>query len=575
MSKLRREITLLLIETDYKHAWKILEEVDRKVLEVIEFIYNDIGYAIYESISSIDILDLVMITSDKELKKKMGEVFKNPNPDTIEDIYNTLDGIFKSDKMIATNNLARAYAASAVKQAQVKQAAGPRGFVTDIDASVYERPIPYSFTNGMIDMYSIAVESRSAAGALYHSNTSIQDSEWFARELQIVAMNVTNLLHVDCGTTRGIPWTVLGEGPTLYSDGYKGDLPNMIGRYYKENEKDVAWSVIQGNEKHLVGKTIYIRDIITCNLANKQHVCVKCYGQLGTFINPNVNIGTISSVSVTKQNSQNILSTKHHIASAGDDGIKLTTETKKYFLADGLFYKPRKNIVSRNGKDKIEIVITMTEFYGLNDIGATKQVNVDPRRVSRISYITFRKTLANGDAVTDTVDIRQGKAPGFFTREFLVYVLQNGYSIEDETYVININDFVATGVPIIELQKTVFDFKAFSDTTINKFKSGGKNNTYVPMLQDIFTFVNSKLNVNLSLLSCCVYGFTNMTREEPYDTFSIREIVRTRSFSSIVGYGYLTNTLMRPDSLNQDRLEHPLDVLLDPHAVCKQHVTYD
>ena len=84
---------------------------------------------------------------------------------------------------------------------QTAQSLIARGYLTDIDSTIFKKPI-VSFLDGLISLEDKAMESRSAAKALIFSGTNTADSEYFSRELQLLVSTLCRLHEGDCGSTK-------------------------------------------------------------------------------------------------------------------------------------------------------------------------------------------------------------------------------------------------------------------------------------------------------------------------------------------------------------------------------------
>lgn len=105
----------------------------------------------------------------------------------------------------------------------------------------------------------------------------------------------------DCGSKHLIPYDIKS----------KEHLKKLDGKYYKEHLDDDDYKVLRANkDKHLIGKTLYFRSIITCCL--KDEVCPRCVG-LTANINEDIADGfaAFQTEETTKKLNQDVLSTKH------------------------------------------------------------------------------------------------------------------------------------------------------------------------------------------------------------------------------------------------------------------------
>lgn len=99
-------------------------------------------------------------------------------------------------------------------------------------------------------------------------------------------------------------------------------LFKLKNRYYRLPNQ-VGYKLLKGNEQELIGKKILVRSPITC--ASTEGICRKCYGEL-FHINRSLNSpGGLSATEISEPVTQNVLSTKHLLATDSDI-IKFTNE---------------------------------------------------------------------------------------------------------------------------------------------------------------------------------------------------------------------------------------------------------
>ena len=105
----------------------------------------------------------------------------------------------------------------------------------------------------------------------------------------------------DCGTKHLVPYEIKS----------KNHLKKLNGKYYKLNNDDNDLSLLSAKrDKHLIGKTIYVRSAATCALGD--HVCPKCVGSTAsTNYDISDGLSAFESEEITKVVNQSILSTKH------------------------------------------------------------------------------------------------------------------------------------------------------------------------------------------------------------------------------------------------------------------------
>lgn len=549
-----------------------LVQVFAKMYEVVNRINNEVIYTSITYSASLSIEDFLEIQMKPELLNSLKAVNNLKTNEAVQASYAVLDNIIRTDKNLVNNVIAMGYIAGTINPNQVKQMLASRGFLTEIDSSVFKYPVPFSFALGLNDLYSIAVESRSGAKALFLSNKAIQASEYFAREMQLVSMAVSNLVDGDCGNKEYIDWLVRDDSLTG-----KADLDNLIGqRYLNEDGKE---EVITKKHTHLIGKVIKKRSTMKCKEINKGSICTACFGELSYNVHKHTNIGHISSTTCTSQISQSILSTKHLTSSADADSISLDDTTKKFFSVknkDGYGFRAA---VLGKARSKLVLIVDQNSAFGLKDLSPDEDVRkLNPARVSRIESFILNVEHQDGKVETYPITVKNGSRYGSFTYDFLEYIAEGGYYLDEyDRYIIDLNDWTKT-VAILRLPQVEFNFLALATVITSMFKSKMENNRYFKetqesLLQKVFDMINSKLNVNIALLEVIVYAFTVMNennmdlgRNTKTPTVArIFDIITNRSLGSAYAWEQETKWMFSPTVFNgRNSINHLLDVLYKP-----------
>ena len=170
--------------------------------------------------------------------------------------------------------------------------------------------IDKSFINGGVSEpleYYVESSTGRTAQIIKFNNTS--SSGTFARILGL--NNMDSFLypdpHYDCHTRHYVKVEVK-------SDKFLKHLSLM---WYREHPNGIERSIDYRKDKHLIGKTIYLRSPITCASAAQGHgICYKCYGNLAYSVynvdeQIGINIGRIAAEIITSKLTQMQLSTKH------------------------------------------------------------------------------------------------------------------------------------------------------------------------------------------------------------------------------------------------------------------------
>lgn len=162
--------------------------------------------------------------------------------------------------------------------------------------------------------------------------------------------------------------------------------------------------------------------------------------------------------------------------------------------------------------------------------------------------------------------------------------MSTGFILEHDRarYVIPIDKWTRRS-PVITLPNSVFDFTSFNKnlesiiTSKKRIDKTGNTISYEAMLSELFTFCNSKLNVNIALLEIILYGFTindyvnddyRLARGSKNSIMGgIGDVIKNRSVSTIMGYEELTSGFLDPITTKPEFKESSMfDILIDPVA---------
>ena len=548
----------------------VLEPVYERMMSAVEYIYNEIICNNLEYVSSLDITDFLDIQLDPRLMSAIDNVRVKKDLTSIEKCYEVLDTVIRTRDDLVNNPIAKGYISGSISANQVKQLLGSRGFVTEIDSSIFKYPIASSFVLGMSDMYEMAVESRSGAKALYLSNRAISLSEYFAREMQLVTMGVESLVDGDCGNREYIEWVVQED-----------DFKNLLGLHYFTDNGEM---IIGVNDRHLIGTTIKLRNLIKCKSSNKRHVCTACFGELSYNVPTHANLGHICTTILTAILTQLILSTKHITTSASSDTVVLNGHMKDFFImrnrSGSATYTFRSGSISKRSC-KYRLHIAQDSAPGLSDIGSSTNIHrLNITRVSSIRNIVISVEEPDGTVSTYPMDISQGNRNASFSIEFLKYVLKHGYEIDEmDRYVIDLSEW-KHGTSFAVLPQVEFSYIHLAMAIKKMFKSMREdpNNSPEALLHTLFDTVNAKLDINLAMMQVIVYAYTaadpgnhNYDMARNSDTGSpakIRSIMTNRSLGGAYAWESGMYTIHSPISFNgNNAVDHPLDVMLMPNEV--------
>lgn len=544
-------------------------------------IYNELSQLAEPNVISIDILDFLQVIDDPEIAELNANV--QPNHASITSTYKKTLEILRNKMSLAGNALVKALRSKGVNANQLSQCINFLGFRTEVTGAILPEPVNTNFAAGMYRLYDYAAESRSAAKNFFASEKPLQDSEYFARILQLTTGSVEKIVYEDCGSKKLLDWNL--QGPIVDELGntvYPGDLKFMRGKYYLE-EGSTKLKVIGGHEKHLYGKTIRLRMAMFCNHGNAHNVCNVCFGDMARNISPHANVGHLCAVTMTQQTTQSVMGGKHLDSSSVSPGISLGHVLAQYFRLD----KSRvKYYVRPEFKDRMtRLVVSQESARRLPDIlRISKLEDISVSSVSDIQTIDIIATQNHIEHAPVTLDVSQDNNNVQFTIEFLAYLKKAKWTIDKyNNYVLDLKDWDFE-LPIMRLPEVEYSYSDHSKQIEGIIKYRKKpikgqpdpTDTPVNLMYELFTLVNRKLSVHMSCLDVIVYSLMIPARndfglarnaENPL-LAKLEDIVKNRSLGNAYCYEETTNTIFAPESfLALNRPDSVYDVFVMPAEV--------
>lgn len=542
-------------------------------------LYNSILHRIENSVVSLDIVDFIEILENPIIKKTLDEL--QPDEKSIENAYNVLRHGLKKDPALALNPLSRATTAGLVKEDQVLQCLGPRGYVTDIDSNRFNVPILRGYAKGLRRVYDHLIESRSASKSLYFSKSDLQNAEYFSRKLQLLCQTVKNLHHVDCGSTEYLVWKIK---PPVFENGKKtflGDLNYLVGKYYLDPESN-SLKAIKETDQHLEGKTLKIRSVIAgCSHPDPYGICATCFGQLSVHVPRFTNIGQFCATTLTQKSSQSILSVKHLDNNAGIDKIILGADDRNYLKVSpsGGGYMLSDSLKGKS----VKIMIPAAQATGLTDVMEVPDVHkLGTTRVSEIfKFVMIVRNKDHEEHVPLVVNI--GKRMASLTYHALEFIKRKGWMVDDkENFIIDLDGWNYNET-LMELPNRQFNMSDVTQSIAKLLESRmadvsnpDENKDPEAVLIDLYDLVNKHLSVNLAvlevtLLPALIRSIDNMDFRVPKSYTSkmmgaSKQTIRNRSISAAMAYEYHKDTLTDPYSyFKTNRPYHQMDALIRPY----------
>jgi hypothetical protein len=533
----------------------------KKVLEFINFLYLEYILKSKEYYLSITLKDILDIQNYPELLQAIDKVKLNPSPNSIADSYKKFREIMFYE-MFDDNMMSFIYNSAVVSAKQVNQCLVMRGYVSDLDSTIYSTPITDSYTKGISSVEYMAMESRGAAISLYYSTTTIGDSEAFAKKTHLVASFVERLDYTDCGTLDGLEYVVTED---IFN--------NVIGQMYRFHS-DTEWKLIYPESKDIIGKSIILRTALSCKHPNNNTICINCYGKFGRKLPKDIldtfNLGLYSATFFNEPASQSLLSTKHHIVSA--DGTKFTLTS-----AESVVLKVVDNkIYLANGIKRVYIKIPQREL-NITTLSINNAMGVDTEKLSRITHIIVGY-VKYGKVFEVDVVFKKGGLYAVITNVFLQHIATKGYEFDNDYIKVSMVGFPKDSKNIFYIPEKVFDYNVLNTQLrglIASLKS--PQGEYIKradrLLLETFKLFNSKLSVHIAPLAVIVYSLTvrnqierdfRLTRGVDAPVGTLATVLSGRSLTTIFGYGTVKYMLRPSMFIPKGKQDNILDVVLKP-----------
>jgi len=534
------------------------ESLLKRVYEVVNLIYNDIVNKVSDCVATIDATDFVNLVNTKDIVDIHSAI--KPTPESIENSYRSIKRYMQTTD--STNNFVKAYRSKAINENQANQCIGPRGFVTDLDRTVFKQPIVNGFIRGMGSLYEIMTESRTAAKSLNASDTQIKTSEYASRRIQLLTMSVRNVEPGDCGSTE-------------YFDMFinKDALANMKGKYYLRPDNGQL-DYIRGDESHLVNEIVKIRTIFGCKVHNPANVCTVCLGKVAQNFKENSNLGYTMTSYLMEKLTQSILSTKHLTHSVKKSVIKLTGDANKYFYTNehnNIYFNPDLDLTG------IYFILPNNRLSKLVDVLNLPHNNISLTKVGELETIGI-KNMKLKTPIIESINISYKDRYSIITKEFLTFI--KSIEIESDSrgnFIIDMSKFPKDEPifhnPLKETNVILFVNKIASMIETTKLKSTDPYEKFITL----FNAVTEQLSCNMSIIEVLVYATTtynSYNADYGLGRLSLHpnsegktSLFRHRSLSGLLVYEeQLKELLSQPVEIfdNKQRLSHPMDVLFVP-----------
>ena len=559
-----------LLQSIFNHIcdFNNLETYDQKlpliilIEQVKNDIYNKIVHRISDYVTTIDAVDFIQVVNSPEISS----IHQNlkPYPDSIDKAYK---GIKSSMEVLDPNNrFVKAFRSKSINDNQSNQCIGPRGVVADLDKTVFRLPIMSGFIKGMSTLYELLTESRTAAKSLNANDTHIQTSEYASRRIQLLTMVVRSIVPGDCGSKETLDVFVT---PII--------LECLKGKYYYK--EDGTMDFIRGNEEHLLNSIVSVRTTLGCKHHDPQQICSTCAGRLSGNFKANSNLGYLTTSYLMEKLTQTILSTKHLTHSVKKAMIQLEDGANKYFYCtddNNIYFNKDLNLTG------LQMVLPNSRLSKLVDVLNTKNTNIALNKVGELDDIIIRDTKAK-TVISDTVNIAYRDRTSIITKSLLDYI--RSIKIESDArgnFVIPLDNYPKDQPvfhnPLKESNIISFVNRITSIIETNKDKNG----TPYDKLNTLFSCVIEQFKCNLFILEIMVYATTayntynqnyRLGRNSEHSKCENKGLLfRYRSAGQLMVFEEQIKHLITAAPAmfgNDDRMEHPMDVLFQAGSIVK------
>ena len=560
---------------------EIVEKMAEAVYLATNRMQNAMVVGLEASAVSMDLLDYIEIMKHPEVAQVRAKM--EPNATSIDLLNRTISKVMHSDPSIEDNTICLSVRAKLVREAQMLQCLGVRGFTKEINSDVFPHPIMRGFTEGMRKFHDALIESRSASMSLFYSTAPLKLAEYFARKLQLLCMTVERLHKGDCGSTRYLNFTIRDKEPgTNGRPGRKCDLDILEGKYYMDEETQQL-TMVRKSDKHLIGKQLKMRfAFMGCKHADKNGICETCYGALAESVPKGSNIGHVTSSASTQQSSQLILSTKHFLGSSVIELIEINELYRPFIKASssGTEYMFQPGLQKLNAK----FVVAPWSARGMTDVREVENVRrLGITHVSDIEAITIITTDEHGEVIFTPVDLNIARRNASMTYDMLEHIKNTGWDFDEKgNYVVSLEgwDFNKSAFTLPMRDHNMSDYAklitGIIESSKEKHKKRQKNQiTPEQVFFELYDTLNSRLSVNAALVDVIILAA--MVKSIDGKDYAIPKgddigeigvtamTIPNRSSGPAMAFEKHRDALMSTDSFNPEgRADHPMDVFICP-----------
>lgn len=561
---------------DREKTWYLLQCTFQRV-------YNEciVEYSQYiRGSTSFDFLDLYNYPPIKEIREGL-----EPNSLSIERGNHKVTKIIMDDPLLTRNPIVSNIRARTVKMEQLLQIILVRGYNTDIDSHIYNKPIMGNYFSGIRRVDEALMESTLAAKSIIFTGQPLEQTEYANRKMQFPSHQVDLLVMNDCGSKK---YGVI--------EITKDRIKDMEGLNFIHPETGKMRSLQLSDLKEFEGMSLKFRLPFYCAYRHQNCICKVCYGDLAYSIPYGTNIGHTASTMTQSEVSQRVLKVKHSEPSTVSDPININPEERPYILpgmkSNEICLNPR---LAEKG---IKLLLRSTSSQNLinaSKLPILKALDLaqggSAARHTQFKDVTFETPSDSKIPLRHHVSVSRGARLSYLTNDFLRFFLKQGFKIQDDGYYhIDLTewDFNNPAFELPNRHMNMKDFAAEVEVFIRSTREsslrhlGGlrqlkQYDDPVEALLDLWELISSKVPVAMNHVAVVMtsmmvrkFGKTGDMRipplDEPFRFAKYDEIMQGRSLGALFAYQGGKAALEDIDQyLNTERDPHLMDLFVMPN----------
>lgn len=555
-----------------------------RVTEKLNSLLVNITMPYTTTFSAIDIDQVLSHPVIKEANEQIAKIDRDGltvTPHHISECYKKIEHELFTDPIFDTNAFVLSVRTGQANIGQIRQFLGPVGYRTDVESSIFPKPIITSYAKGINKPADKAKDSRSDSKSQYMNAKLLGQTEYRNRELQIVSLVLGSINMDDCGSTDYLTIMV-----PRYTEEDKRSCFDFVGMYYFDDDSQRLKRIRKQDAIGLGGKRLKFRNPVTCKHPNPRHLCRCCMGDTAVNISAGDSVGQHCVTTLTEPIEQSVISNKHLDASStitpfipehkDNNFIRVNNDELSIYLADRLENR------------KVRLLIPCKQCPNIADIDRVdnvKELNIS--QTSSLKTIDFEITYKNGMVESETVTVSPRGRPSSISHALLKYMKNHGWKLGERNMIIidldewDINKPLFT-LPLQHRNKVVFfnDFisnvKRYGVAHKANLKKGLTfNESVVELLLGTYFLVCEEFHFNFALYGVVLKSylvcesdpdavFENLSLPRPgIDKPSLgnfNNVVGLRSLSSRCAWEEYVDMVKTPDLyIPYNKQFHPMD----------------